>query len=373
MRTINLRISDLRKKQGLTQQDLASVIGVTFQTVSKWENGVTMPDVAMLPLLAEYFQITVDELLGLRPLSGEEYILTETGKKNYWDSKKEYLIKSRRSIWNMDYMKFLLRDVFLIKEPVNILDCGCGYGALGLLLLPLLPGGSSYTGIDFNQKLLQEGKELFKKKGLEGVFREGDVYDIDIRKQYDIVISHAVLRHTDQPERFLQKMISFAKKSGWIICMEVNREFECNGLYIEGMDYGDLCEHEGLKKIWRREYEMQGRDYAIAMKLPHLMKKNGLVDIDVRMNDKVTFITPKMDEYGALLTDFMEIHGWEKRISKEEQKNITAYFMNHGMDRKDAENYIGLQNEIADYMDKQKMDISLTYMKGCMVMSGRKE
>lgn len=66
-------------------------------------------------------------------------------------------------------MKFLLRDVFLIKEPVNILDCGCGYGALGLLLLPLLPEGSSYTGIDFNQKLLQEGKELFKKKGLEGV------------------------------------------------------------------------------------------------------------------------------------------------------------------------------------------------------------
>lgn len=89
MRTINLRILDLRKKQGLTQQDLASAIGVTFQTVSKWENGVTMPDVAMLPLLAEYFQITVDELLGLRPLSGEEYILTETGKKNYWDSKKD--------------------------------------------------------------------------------------------------------------------------------------------------------------------------------------------------------------------------------------------------------------------------------------------
>lgn len=372
MRTIDLRISDLRKNKGLTQQDLAGAIGVTFQTVSKWENGVTMPDITMLPLLAEYFRISVDELLGLRSLPGEEYILTETGKKNYWDSKKEYLIKSRQLFWNMDYMKFLLNEVFLIKEPVNILDCGCGYGALGLLLLPLLPKGSSYTGLDFNEQLLQEGKATFENEGLKGGFWEGDVYDVEVRKQYDIVISQAVLRHTDQPEKFLQKMISFAKKGGIIICMEVNREFECDGLYIEGMDYAGLCKHEGLEKIWRREYDMQGRDYSIAMKLPHLMKKNGLVDIDVRMNDKVTVITPEMDDYGAYISDFMKMHVWDKRISKEEQKNMTAYFMNHGMDRKDAESYIGLQNEIADYMHKQKMNISLTCVNGCMVVFGRR-
>ena len=58
MQRINLKIAILRKARGLTQQGLADALGVSFQTVSKWENQVTMPDITMLPALAELFGVT---------------------------------------------------------------------------------------------------------------------------------------------------------------------------------------------------------------------------------------------------------------------------------------------------------------------------
>jgi len=63
-----LRIADLRKKHKVTQQELADCIGVSFQTISKWETGVSMPDITILPLLADYFSVSTDQLLGLNRL-----------------------------------------------------------------------------------------------------------------------------------------------------------------------------------------------------------------------------------------------------------------------------------------------------------------
>ena len=85
MRTIQLKINALRRRKGISQQVLADALGVTFQTVSKWENMTNMPDISILPAVADYFQVTVDQLLGLQPLPGEEYIPARTGTREYWD------------------------------------------------------------------------------------------------------------------------------------------------------------------------------------------------------------------------------------------------------------------------------------------------
>lgn len=60
-------ILELRKQKNVTQEDLAAELGVTAAAVSKWENGYTLPDVLMLCALADYFQVTTDELLGRKP------------------------------------------------------------------------------------------------------------------------------------------------------------------------------------------------------------------------------------------------------------------------------------------------------------------
>ena len=57
-------IARLRKARGMTQEALAEVIGVSAQTISKWETGTTWPDVALLPVIADVFGVTIDALYG---------------------------------------------------------------------------------------------------------------------------------------------------------------------------------------------------------------------------------------------------------------------------------------------------------------------
>ena len=64
----------LRKARELTQEALADCLGVSFQTVSKWERGETYPDVTALPTIADLFGVTVDELLGADRSKREEKI-----------------------------------------------------------------------------------------------------------------------------------------------------------------------------------------------------------------------------------------------------------------------------------------------------------
>lgn len=56
------KIYQLRRKSGLSQEQLAEKIGVSRQAVSKWEGGLSAPDLDKLKALSEYFQVTMDEL-----------------------------------------------------------------------------------------------------------------------------------------------------------------------------------------------------------------------------------------------------------------------------------------------------------------------
>ena len=70
--SIGTNISALRREKGLTQLQLAEKLGVSGQSVSKWENDVCAPDVAQFPQLAELFGVSIDRLYGFRLASGEE-------------------------------------------------------------------------------------------------------------------------------------------------------------------------------------------------------------------------------------------------------------------------------------------------------------
>ena len=61
---INEQIAFLRKESGITQEALANALGVTNQSVSKWEASICCPDIQLLPEIAKFFGVTVDSLLG---------------------------------------------------------------------------------------------------------------------------------------------------------------------------------------------------------------------------------------------------------------------------------------------------------------------
>ena len=60
---IGNKIKQLRYKSGLTQEQLASNLGISAQSVSKWETAVSMPDITLLPSLAREFGVSIDEYL----------------------------------------------------------------------------------------------------------------------------------------------------------------------------------------------------------------------------------------------------------------------------------------------------------------------
>lgn len=62
---IGNKIKLLRQKYGITQEQLGEKIGVSAQSISKWETGITMPDITLLPILSCEFGVTIDELFDL--------------------------------------------------------------------------------------------------------------------------------------------------------------------------------------------------------------------------------------------------------------------------------------------------------------------
>ncbi len=74
---IGENIKRLRKQRELTQEVLANFLGVSYQSISKWERGDSYPDITMLPEIAGFFKVSVDELLGVNRVEDEAEITKE--------------------------------------------------------------------------------------------------------------------------------------------------------------------------------------------------------------------------------------------------------------------------------------------------------
>lgn len=146
--TIGKRISENRKRLGLTQDALAEKLGVTAQAVSKWENDQSCPDITMLPKLAEIFGISTDALLGRETQRVHEAEVVD-GKENesrglhvqkgawefQWDSGKKdamtfavlvlfvgvLTLLSKLYQWDADFWSILWPSGFLIYGIAHLL------------------------------------------------------------------------------------------------------------------------------------------------------------------------------------------------------------------------------------------------------------
>ena len=92
------KIRSLRKQKNISQEVFANYLGVSFQAVSKWETGSTMPDVAMIPAIASFFGVSTDELFDFNLFETEkqvEAICDEAYKYRFSDTaKSEEILRS---------------------------------------------------------------------------------------------------------------------------------------------------------------------------------------------------------------------------------------------------------------------------------------
>ncbi|WP_263703914.1 class I SAM-dependent methyltransferase [Bacillus thuringiensis] len=211
-----------------------------------------------------------------------------------WNSKLTYLKNTRDLYYNDDYVSFLVNTVWKINKPVHIVDFGCGYGYLGLVLMPLLPKGSKYTGIDSGEALLAEARELFRLLPYESEFLEGDATEIELKDTYDIAICHAFLLHMISPKTMLQKMIQSIKKSGKIICFEPHWISNMSSYFLNGEKQSEIIRLGTLQKLFESETQRSGRDGNIGMKIPMFLSELGIKNIQCRVSDKVNFLDSNM-------------------------------------------------------------------------------
>lgn len=85
-------IKEIRKKNGLTQNELANKYNVTYQAVSKWENGKNLPDMALIKQIAQDFNVSLDDMLGV-----------SKKKKNY--------------IWIISLIIFVVALILVFMKP----------------------------------------------------------------------------------------------------------------------------------------------------------------------------------------------------------------------------------------------------------------
>ncbi|MGM2820073.1 class I SAM-dependent methyltransferase [Bacillus cereus group sp. Bce001] len=207
-----------------------------------------------------------------------------------WNSKLAYLKNTRDLYYNDDYVSFLVNTVWKITKPVHIVDFGCGYGYLGLVLMPLLPIGSKYTDVDSGETLLAEARELFRLLPYETQFLEGDATEIELNDTYDIAICHAFLLHMSSPKTMLQKMMYSVKKGGKIICFEPHWMSNMSSYFLDGENQSEIIRLGTLQKLFESDTQRNGKDGNIGMKIPIYLSELGVKNIECRVSDKVNFL-----------------------------------------------------------------------------------
>lgn len=136
--TLGKRIAMLRRQKELRQEDLAQMLEVSPQAVSKWENDQTCPDITLLPRLAEILGVTVDELL--------------SGKTEVQPAVKLEPVQQRKDIKDM-ILRIVVDsadgDKVRVNFPLSLVQLAVDTG----MELPQISGKEALSGIDLKQIL----------------------------------------------------------------------------------------------------------------------------------------------------------------------------------------------------------------------------
>lgn len=177
-------ISKRRRKLGLTQNQLANSLSISFQAVSKWENNIAYPDIEMLPKLAAALNTTVDALLGYSS------VVTEYDKR--YDTEEYY--------WGL-MPNDICYDIMKILPPVKpyrVLDIGCGEGKDAVFFAKC---GYAVTAFDISEQGIEKAKSLAGHNQVEVQFFKADIFDYRPDAEYDIIFSSGVLHFLPQAGR----------------------------------------------------------------------------------------------------------------------------------------------------------------------------
>lgn len=178
-------ISIYRKEKGLTQEELAQILGVSFQAISKWENAQTMPDISLLPPLSRTLEVSIDKLLGYASQDKRITIYEDAYKTQeyYWGT-----------VPNQACYQVL--QLMPPTKHLKLLDVGCGEGKDAVFFAR---NGYDVSAFDVSDAGIEKTRKLAEQAGVHIHVFKADILDYRLDTYYDIIFSSGVL-HYIKPE-----------------------------------------------------------------------------------------------------------------------------------------------------------------------------
>lgn len=263
----NIRVFRLGRQ--MTQAQLANVLGVQYQTISKWENAISVPDTTMLPAIADTFGITIDDLFG-RKKNGCVNSIPESHTAFLLQTYSQ-MYAPEAGPWNLSvenkYLEYRFRDFFEthfnIPEDSQICNIGIGAGEWDTYLSYKLPKGS-LTSIDMEEVCCRQLEQRLICEGNPNKVTViyADAMTLDFEEQFDVVtmVGSTAIESGDGLA-LLAKAISFVEDGGAIYYQSLDEKEDCNAVmltafqngmslsaFVEDNAYGFRCHYYKFEK-----------------------------------------------------------------------------------------------------------------------------
>ena len=186
---ISQNLRNLRKERGNTQDDLANHLGISVQAVSKWERGDGFPDITLLPYLASYYEVTVDDILGcnsirkqddIESFKAQAQVLINKGKRRErlalcremqkkYPNDEDVLYNLMYDLWAVEHAKNSEEIICIATKLLKSDSLEIRYGAIQMLAFTYSKLGNDEKAVEYakmvpcNRDLLSsvlKGKEL---------------------------------------------------------------------------------------------------------------------------------------------------------------------------------------------------------------------
>lgn len=289
-------IKKLRIAQSVTQEELAEYLGISFQAVSKWETGTTMPDITLLPKIAIFFGVKIDELFSINhedELERIDYMLwhDQLTEQNYTYAIRTLDAILRENSNNVDVLK-RYADLYLKKTNQDLLRAGQMLEkAMELnpldteiyLLYRAVRGGSQYKQHSDNDWFIRVCEPYAKKYPQNYKLYEVLIEAMISMRYFDKAQAYIDIMQCDDKEKYIKEIflgdIEAAKgnieaaKRIWNAIPKDNYL----GQYEVGERFNRLNEYENAIEYFNNAYEAQTspRKLDMVFSLAFLYKKLG--------------------------------------------------------------------------------------------------
>ncbi len=183
------RLKELRKARGLSQREFAEKLSMSFQSISKWENDESVPNLSLIPKIASILKVSCDHLIGY--------------ENSEIQSKYHDLYKGKEYFWSTipNSISYKILQMFPPQNFQNILELGCGEGHDAVFFAA---NRYNVTAVDKVSTGIEKATNLATSNQVYASFLCADIRSFSSKSTYDIIYGFRVLHYLQPNERQAQ-------------------------------------------------------------------------------------------------------------------------------------------------------------------------